>query len=314
MYYKRYVDDTFLLFNDEKHIPLFLDYLNSKHENIKFTYETEKDQRLSFLDVQVTRNANKVTTSVFRKPMFTGLGLNYLSFVPRLFKINAIKTLLYRCYSHSSSWTIFHDEIKFLTNFFQKNGYPLNLIQNCTSKFLNKLFVPTTTVEQECEVKYVKLPFYGHLSFQVRKKLEKVLKQNFPNVAFRFIFTNTFTLKSFFPFKDPIPYKLISNIVYQYTCPTCKCRYVGESKRNLSLRIPEHKGVSARTGRPISNPSFSPIRIHSSQNKHPFCDDSFKIVSKVQLPSDVKLLESIYIKVNKPELNIQGTSHRLYVV
>ena len=32
--YRRYVDDTFLLFSDPSHIPLFLTYLNSQHPNI----------------------------------------------------------------------------------------------------------------------------------------------------------------------------------------------------------------------------------------------------------------------------------------
>ena len=37
--YKRYVDDIFLLFYSPSHIEPFLDYLNSKHSNIKFTTE-----------------------------------------------------------------------------------------------------------------------------------------------------------------------------------------------------------------------------------------------------------------------------------
>ena len=39
--YRRCVDDTFLLFQDELHIQQFLDYLNSQHRNINFTCEIE---------------------------------------------------------------------------------------------------------------------------------------------------------------------------------------------------------------------------------------------------------------------------------
>ena len=35
--YKRYVDDTFLLFRSKDHIEKFRYYLNCKHPNIKFT-------------------------------------------------------------------------------------------------------------------------------------------------------------------------------------------------------------------------------------------------------------------------------------
>ena len=32
--YKRYIDDTFILFKDKSHAPLFLNYLNNQHRNI----------------------------------------------------------------------------------------------------------------------------------------------------------------------------------------------------------------------------------------------------------------------------------------
>ncbi len=76
-YYRQYVDDTLLLFNDPDHIPLFLNDLNSRHPNIKFTHEIEKDSRLSFLDILITRDGSKAITSVYRKPTFTGLGTYY---------------------------------------------------------------------------------------------------------------------------------------------------------------------------------------------------------------------------------------------
>ena len=44
VFYRRYVDDTFLLFSDSEHVTQFLNYLNSKHDNIKFTYDLEKKQ------------------------------------------------------------------------------------------------------------------------------------------------------------------------------------------------------------------------------------------------------------------------------
>ena len=36
VFYKRYVDDTFDLFKNQKHVKPFVDYLNSKHKNINF--------------------------------------------------------------------------------------------------------------------------------------------------------------------------------------------------------------------------------------------------------------------------------------
>ena len=53
--YKRYVDDIFVLFKSKEHLKLFVNYMNSKHRNIKFTFETEDSNNFSFLDVKITR-------------------------------------------------------------------------------------------------------------------------------------------------------------------------------------------------------------------------------------------------------------------
>ena len=39
--YRRYVDDIFVLFKSKEHLKLFVNYMNSKHNNIKFTFQTE---------------------------------------------------------------------------------------------------------------------------------------------------------------------------------------------------------------------------------------------------------------------------------
>ena len=50
VYYRRYVDDIFALFRSPNHLEKFTNYLNSKHKNIKFTYEKESNNSLSFLN------------------------------------------------------------------------------------------------------------------------------------------------------------------------------------------------------------------------------------------------------------------------
>ena len=59
-FYKRYLDDTFLLFKDEQQSKQFFNYINSKHNNIKFTFEGESEQCLPFLDVFVKRTEKYV--------------------------------------------------------------------------------------------------------------------------------------------------------------------------------------------------------------------------------------------------------------
>ena len=79
IFYRRYIDDTFLLFRHKDHSNLFLDYLNHKHSNINFTMECESCDKLPFLDCLVHRNKNRFEYSVFRKDSFTGQGKSYFS-------------------------------------------------------------------------------------------------------------------------------------------------------------------------------------------------------------------------------------------
>ena len=55
VYYKRYADDIFVLFTKQEHAQFFLEYINKKHKNMKFSIETEINGSLSFLDVKIVR-------------------------------------------------------------------------------------------------------------------------------------------------------------------------------------------------------------------------------------------------------------------
>ena len=64
--YRRCVDDIFAVFSNQNEADEFLNYLNSCHENIKFTIEYENNKKLSFLDVLLNFE-NDTITSVFHK-------------------------------------------------------------------------------------------------------------------------------------------------------------------------------------------------------------------------------------------------------
>ena len=79
--YRRFVDDTFLLFRSKEHIEKFHLYLNCQHPNIKFTTEIEENNSISFLDIKINRNNNRFSTSVHRKPIFSGVFTNFDSYI-----------------------------------------------------------------------------------------------------------------------------------------------------------------------------------------------------------------------------------------
>ena len=66
-YYCCYVDHIFLLFEAKDDVKKLFRYMNSRHPNIKFTCKEENNNKISFLDMSITRTENKFTMSVFCK-------------------------------------------------------------------------------------------------------------------------------------------------------------------------------------------------------------------------------------------------------
>ena len=69
--YKRYVDDTFLLFRSKYHIEQIPCYLNCQHPNIKFTSEIEENYSKSLFDIKIRRVNNSFSTSIYCKVTFS---------------------------------------------------------------------------------------------------------------------------------------------------------------------------------------------------------------------------------------------------
>ena len=81
-HWKRYVDNTHAYIDTSK-IEFVLEKLNSYHPNIQFTHEIEENQKITFLDVLITRTRdNKLETTVFRKETNTDLYINWNSHAP----------------------------------------------------------------------------------------------------------------------------------------------------------------------------------------------------------------------------------------
>ena len=107
-YYRQYVDDTFLMFEKKYHVKKFLKYMNSRHQNIKFTFEEKHNNKIPFLDISITRVGNELETSLFRKETFSGVYLSFNSHLPSECKKGLLHTLLYRAYNICSNYTNLH--------------------------------------------------------------------------------------------------------------------------------------------------------------------------------------------------------------
>ena len=93
--YKRHVDDIFVTFDSYSKLSKFVDYMNHQSPNLKFTFEVEQNNSFSFLDVKICRENDRFTTSIYRKPTFSGVFTHFDSFIPTSHKHGLVNTLIF---------------------------------------------------------------------------------------------------------------------------------------------------------------------------------------------------------------------------
>ena len=83
--------------------------------------DEEKYNKLPFLDVLVENRLFAFVTSIYRKPTFTGLYLNWNAFAPKSRKVNPIKCLTFRALKICSENKI-KSEFEQIENLFLSKG------------------------------------------------------------------------------------------------------------------------------------------------------------------------------------------------
>ena len=136
LFYSRYVDDVFAVFNSENEAVTFFNYLNEQHHNIKFIMEKEVGKKLAFLDVFIDVSSNQIRTSVFRKEPFTGLLTSFNSSTSFSYISGLIKCLIDRAYKINNMliYMVTYSKLKvFLEN--------ISILHILLTKILNHIYI-----------------------------------------------------------------------------------------------------------------------------------------------------------------------------
>ena len=284
----------------------FFNKLNQIHPQIQFTAEYEIENQLPFLDVLVEKGTNNnLQLSVYRKPTHTGLYINWLSFVPYRYKLNLIKCLLDKAFKICSNRPLMQKEFDFISTLLGKNGYPKRLIGTQTRKFLRqkeKVVETTTRTKEQVKCVFFRLPYIGNVSNQIQKEIRQFI---YKTKRFKYIMTHsTTTIGQKFQYKDQQSLLHITGAVYQLSC-TCGKSYIGQTKRNLKFRFNEHKP---------SNSYKSDISKHLLENSSHLIDfNQPKILARDNNWRKLKIKETLFIQKLHPQLNIDETSHPLFL-
>ena len=81
---------------------------------MSFFLETEKENKVFFLKVKIICERGKFTTTVYRKPTFSGVYNNFDRILPSVYKLCMVYPLVFRYFPICSNWTQFHTELTFL--------------------------------------------------------------------------------------------------------------------------------------------------------------------------------------------------------
>ena len=95
-FYFRCVDDTLLCVPLDK-LQTVIGTCNDYHPRLQFSHEMERNNRISFLDLELSKLDNgKIVSNWYRKSTYSGKMLNFISNHPFQNKVAIIKNLLGR--------------------------------------------------------------------------------------------------------------------------------------------------------------------------------------------------------------------------
>ena len=204
--------------------------------------------------------------------------------------------MINRSFKICNNWNSFRNDIE---NIKSNHAYPPFLIDKVIKEHFGPKFSSNKNQSKDTsDVYYFRVQYIGNLPHHIKNKLPKlckhICKEKF-NIKLVF---NSFKIKNYFSYKDPIPDDLKSFLVYKFTCASCSSSYIGETCRHFKSRIEEH----------IKKDNKSHIfkHLHSTAT----CFDSynslcFKIIDKANSKFDLKIKEALHINWRKPNLNAQ---------
>ena len=222
----RYVDDTFTAVHKDE-IDDFHKHLNEQHADIQFT---EEDGKLPFLDCLVSHDNSELRTTVYRKPTHTDRLLDESSYNPTSHKATTIKTLTRRAQLVCDTTDSLSDENKYLDRVFYKNNYNADFVR----RNAHRTTETTETNKNPTPVTTATIPYIKGTSETIARILQpyNIRVAHKPTTTLRHLLTNV---------KDRDEPNNRQGAVYKIKCSDCQASYIGETGRNLNMRLTEHK-------------------------------------------------------------------------
>lgn len=225
--WRRYMDDILILKPNSWKNNDVLTLMNTLDDDIKFTYEAEVNNSITFLDLLLIRDGDRLKSKIYQKPTHAKSYIDFYSAHPKNIKIGVIKMIKHKIESLSD----YPDEDKeIFTQQLVCCNYPRNLVK---SLFDNKNVKLPNLLKDKNDKNILVLPYVKSVSEKTTRQLKllgvDVVSSGAPSLGSVLIKNK--------PKRDPMA---TTGVVYEIGCQ-CGKKYIGETKRTLATRINEHK-------------------------------------------------------------------------
>ena len=137
--------------------------------------------------------------------------------------------MLHRGFMICSSYRTLPFEIPKLKQIFRSNGYPKNFVDRCIKMYLDKVSIklPNICIVAKKELVCV-FPFLRKESLEIKTRLQNAIERTLPYCKLKVIFNLPSKIANHFHFKDVLPKKFCSDIVYSFKRNSCNAIYYGK--------------------------------------------------------------------------------------
>lgn len=291
----RYVDDVFLLYNgSNRDCELFVNELNSHHDQIKFTIEHNVDGTLPYLDLNITLKDSTFSYDIYRKPSTTDTLLHQTSNHPEKYKKAAFRAFLYRLHKVPLSPEAFNREYRIIQYLAFSNGYSSDYVARINKEVIKKLRKnPPSTPSQkdglitlvptvyDKKLNYHRIPYFGVVSDRIGKQLKK------KNIIPAFFVPRN--VGASYRHKEQSKINQFKGTgVYEITCNDCPQKYIGQTGRGFDVRFKEHFSLKN---------SKSALTAHLRETGHSLSsiENNLKVIHKESKGNTLNILEEIQI-------------------
>lgn len=314
--YFRYVDDTLLILEPTStHVELEneMEQLNSLDNHIKFTYESEMDNKINFLDITIEKIGGKLDFSIYRKPTTSSCIIHQLSNHPIEQKMASFQAYFHRLENIPMSEVNYNRELGIIYQLGEENGYKsrdiCNLhyqIKRIKKKELQDKLHEINLVpfdKSKKDLSFRKFLFNHPYSYRFKKACNKV------NINLGFNTNNKLKMNLHNVNKNNRG-KLLESGIYRLNCGSCEGFYIGRTIRDFHTRFKEHVRDVKNIERSLTNKEDSifpktGFSQHVLKTKHDKVDISqLEILEIVKDHKKIEATEAFYIQKHKKDPNL----------